>query len=200
MMPTKDESGNRYGKLFVVSRKPSRRKGAHWICRCDCGVFVVVAGTALRQGHHQSCGCAKGKFSHGLSRHPAYKSYTAARRRCCSNKDAHYKAYGGRGIEFRFQNFEHFWSVLGDTWFPQATLDRIDVNGHYEPSNVRWLSAAKQQENTRRTITVTIGGQTQCLKRWAEQLGKNYSTVRSRVARGWPPVVALTQDAWRGGT
>jgi hypothetical protein len=142
--------GQRFGMLEVLSQAPFNGKRIRWICRCDCGQTTISASCDLKSGHSQSCGCARtthGKAGKGAA--PEYRSYWAAWTRCTNPKHHNFRHYGGRGIEFRFDSFEAFFAELGQR--PKGkTLDRIDVNGHYEPGNVRWATAKEQIANRRR--------------------------------------------------
>jgi hypothetical protein len=100
----------------------------------------------------------------------AYRSYVSAKGRCHNPNVCNFKWYGGRGIKFRFSSFDEFYAELGDR--PTGmTLDRIDVNGHYEPGNVRWLPLAEQQRN-RRVRTDYTGSVTSYLKQKRGERGR----------------------------
>jgi hypothetical protein len=121
-----------------------------WKVRCVCGTEKSMRQSLLTyKNGSRSCGCQVPKHTtHGLSSSPEYRSYDHARGRCQNPNNDNYADYGDRGIEFRFGSFEEFYAELGPR--PQGTsVDRIDVNGHYEPGNVRWATP-KQQQNNRR--------------------------------------------------
>lgn len=107
----------------------------------------------LFAGNVKSCGCLRNRQG-GLSQRdgkssPEWNSYHGAKVRCSNPRQLRWKDYGGRGIEFKFQSFKEFYDELGPR--PSGhSLDRIDVNGHYEKGNVRWASAIVQANNTRR--------------------------------------------------
>ena len=156
--------GLRFGRLLVVAKAASNRLWqSRWECVCDCGNTKIASGARLRSGHTKSCGClsrekssarAKARnLSHGQYGSPEYQSYHHARHRCTNPNSHAWKDYGGRGIKFKFESFEHFFAVLGLR--PAGTsLDRFpDNDGHYEPGNVRWATA-KQQASNRRTKRV----------------------------------------------
>jgi len=83
-------------------------------------------------------------------KHPEKALYLQARKRCrCPSRHPYWKNYGGRGIEFRFDSFEQFYSELGPRPSPLHSIDRIDVDAHYEPGNVRWATASEQATNRR---------------------------------------------------
>lgn len=146
--------GNRYGRLKVLQlngRDPQGR--VLWLCHCDCGVLTTIRSTNLRSGNTASCSCIRRERSgrpveHGLTNTPTYTSYSGAKDRCNNPNNKRYRHYGGRGIEFRFQSLKAFCAELGIR--PAGkTLDRINVNGHYEPGNVRWATIKEQNNNKR---------------------------------------------------
>jgi homospermidine synthase len=112
----------------------------------------------------------------------------------CNNMDAvGYQHYGGRGIKVceRWNSFEKFLADMGER--PAGhSIDRIDVNGNYEPDNCRWATAEAQRNNTRRSIFLTHNGETKTVRQWADALGMPYGKLRSRIKRGWTTERALS--------
>lgn len=161
-----DMTGQRFGRLTVIDRAENDRKNqACWRCRCDCGNVTVVAGARLRRGTTKSCGCyfqerrrEKAK-THGGRHERLYGVWYNMRQRCENAKEKSYPYYGGRGIRVcdEWRDYATFreWA-LANGYDPEAekgkcTIDRIDVNGNYEPTNCRWVSMAEQNSNKRRT-------------------------------------------------
>lgn len=116
-----------------------------------------------------------------------YNSYRCMRSRCYRPKDPSYKYYGGRGIKVcdEWLNIENFgkW-VKEHPYFEGATLDRINVDGDYEPSNCRWATMAEQDNNRRNTQYVEWNGESHTISEWAKITGLNRSTLNNRYYRG----------------
>ena len=150
---TKNIKGQRFSRLVVIGlARESRHGHTQWFARCDCGATRVIDGSDLRRGQTKSCGCLNRErhTRHGMSRTSEYSAYRAAKRRCTNPRTSDYERYGGRGVQFRFESFEQFFSALGPKPTRCHSIDRFpDPNGHYEPGNVRWATA-KQQANNRR--------------------------------------------------
>lgn len=151
-------SGKRFGRLVVIKQDEGKHHKPHWLCRCDCGVEIIVSGSHLRGGITQSCGCLRSEVlierstKHGGYGTPEYNSWCAMIQRCTNPKKIDYENYGGRGIticERWRDNFEYFLSDMGYRPGPEYSIDRIDVNGNYEPLNCRWATAKEQRANQR---------------------------------------------------
>lgn len=145
--------------------------------------------TTLRHGHARD-----GAMS------PTYKSWQSMIGRCCRPHVHGYKNYGGRGIRVceRWMTFDHFLADMGERPSTEHTLDRKDVNGHYEPGNVRWAHKSEQANNRRVTIRLTFRGETLPIAEWCRRLGLNRRVVSQRIASGWSHEAALATPvrAW----
>lgn len=157
-----DLTGQRFGRLVVVERAgTSRNRQAMWRCRCDCGKKIAVQGYHLRTGHTQSCGCfhrdqtKRANTTHGEEGTRLYGIWRGMKSRCYNPNVQKYKDYGGRGIkicEEWLDDFQAFYDwAMSHGYTDALSIDRIDVDGNYEPSNCRWATAKEQRHNRRDT-------------------------------------------------
>lgn len=160
---SRDIVGNRYGRLLVVAQT-DRRRGRHiiWECKCDCGATCSASSDALRSGDKSSCGCLRREVAaaQGRSQPPARHKLTASSwhsmlSRCEKPTDPSFYLYGARGIRVcgRWHTFENFLADMSERPIG-TTIDRIDNDGNYEPSNTRWATADVQARNKRPPGTV----------------------------------------------
>lgn len=115
--------------------------------------------------------------------------------RCHNPKDKFYSDYGGRGIEVcdRWkESFDNFIFDMGNRPSSKHSIDRIDVNGDYEPTNCRWADAVQQGRNKRNNRRIILGNETRCLSEWSEITGLKAHTIAMRLKLGWGVEKALT--------
>jgi len=162
-----DLTGKQYGRWKVLMIHPERRRRGRrhaivvlWHCVCDCGTERLVAGANLRYGRSISCGCfnqeqhiaATTKHGHARDGNQtrAYRCWVSMRQRCFNSNHKAYVDYGGRGITIcdRWLVFENFYADMGDP-ADGMSLDRIDNDANYEPSNCQWASRLQQTHNRR---------------------------------------------------
>lgn len=197
-----DLTGQKFGKLTVMFRGddyiyPNGKRRPQWVCQCDCGNVKNICASNLKRGTTTSCGCAQIEqlkqrvTKHGgwANKEKLYEVWHNMRRRCYCETDSHYPDYGRRGIAIcdEWKNdYPAFrdWA-LSNGYREGLSIDRINVNGNYDPSNCRWTTNLVQQNNRRCTIKISYKGRTQSLTEWARELNIPYRTLYSRYRWGW---------------
>jgi hypothetical protein len=196
--------GKRFGLLEVREyTRSDLRSNRYYLCECDCGTVKEVRLDHMKRGSIASCRCAQREaVSASLTKHGnarvghatrEYHTWQNMKARCTNPRDAGYRNYGARGIQVCgrwMDSFENFLDDMGHR--PEGrSLDRIDVNGDYEPSNCRWATIRQQARNTTRNVRLTHNGKTQCVADWADELGIKRFTLMARLHRGWSIQQAL---------
>lgn len=200
-----DLTGKRFGKLTVIKKHNQDKWGGwNWLCMCDCGNETVVSGGHLRGLKTKSCGCSRKEtknFTHKMTGSRLYKVWHAMKSRCYYEKSEMFKHYGGRGImvcdEWKNSFISFYdWSIKNgydeNAERGQCTIDRIDVNGNYEPNNCRWATIKQQANNTRRNHLIKYNGKTQTVSQWANELGVEPDSIFNRLQKGFTEEEALT--------
>lgn len=194
-------TGLKFFRLAVISKAGTIKGKLAWNCVCECGTNLVVLGESLRSGNSKSCGCLqkeairKTAKTHGLSRTLTHRIWCGVLTRCTNSNHHSYANYGARGINVceRWLKFENFLSDMGEC--PQGmSLDRINNNGNYEPSNCRWADSITQTRNQRDNKLITAFGKTLCLSAWSEQSGIKRETISRRLELGWDTEKAVSQQ------
>lgn len=190
----KDITGIRFGRL-VAKRflGKDKNQNAIWLCLCDCGSETTATTGALTCRHKQSCGClvaerareaGRESARHGKKGSGVYRSWEGMIHRCTNSNSKKYEIYGGRGITVcdRWRDFVAFYEDMGDR--PDGkTLDRIDVNGNYEPGNCRWATATEQTRN-RRPVNSKTGVDGVYWKKQAQKYQARIFISKRRVSLG----------------
>lgn len=199
-----DLVGKTFGYLTVIQFAEIRNHRSFWLCKCKCGNEILKRSDGLHE--HSSCvSCKAEKQRIRMTRHNEtktrlYQIWRGMRNRCNKPNDSEYQNYGGRGIKVyeewnnSYESFKDYVSKLSHYGEKGYTLDRIDVNGNYEPGNIRWANAKTQANNRRDNHIVEFNGLKLTLKQWSEKLDIPYSTLSNRINRyGWSEYDAFTK-------
>lgn len=191
--------GHRSNSLTVISKpflieKGGRKRSAIKV-KCDCGNIKVYFQHLIKSNRRLSCGCMKNNppiiRKHNKSHTRIYSIYRKIKDRCYNKNSDSFKYYGGRGISMCKEWLDNFRSF--DKWAMEngykkhLTIDRIDVNGNYEPKNCRWVSIKVQNRNKRSNIYLEHDGIKLTLKEWSEKTGIGYCNIIYRYKKGWTP-------------
>ena len=201
----------KYGRLTVLGESPDRSSDGRvmWRCRCDCGTEIVRIAKAVKSGNTKSCGCInkerltaqnKATAKHGMTGTRAHTAWINMQERCLNPNHNSYHRYGGRGVKICqrwLDSFTNFHDDMGDP--PKGmSLDRIDVDGDYEPSNCRWATDEEQSNNRENNRYLEFGGKKQTIAQWAREVGMSREALRYRINAGWSIEEALTMDKNHG--
>ena len=158
------------------------------VCTCICGTIKHITWDNIKSNRSKSCGCAFGLTKHGYgdTANKTYSTWHGMKQRCDNPNNDRYSSYGGRGITYdpRWADFKLFLADLGE--IPEGmTIDRINNDGNYEKSNIRFADQKTQQNNRRSNRLLTYKGETKTVSQWAEQLNMKWHTLGVRLHRGW---------------
>jgi hypothetical protein len=193
-----DVIGKKFGYLTVLSAAENRIVPSGItrmvMCRCECGNVKPYQFHAIKNGKTRSCGCYSkkpiqerervGTERHLMSYTPEHRAWSSMKNRVCNPNVIGYNYYGGRGITVcdRWLNsFENFLEDMGNRPSDKHSLDRIDVNGNYEPSNCRWATIEQQNSNKTSNVMVTYKGETKYLAEWARVLNTSQQLLMYRL-------------------
>lgn len=200
--------GTRFDRWVVIGPAEKDNGGNRRVlCRCDCGTVRPVTGTRLRSGGSRSCGCLRSDqlTVHGEARRgemtTEYRIWEKMKRRCEVSSDPAFRYYGGRGIRVceRWASFDAFLEDMGRRPSLKHSIDRIDNDGDYTPSNCRWATRRDQCRNQRSNVRVEYRGKSYVLSELVDLLGKDYMLVYLRIRRGWDVDRAINEPVhWRG--
>ena len=202
-----DRTGERHGRLLVIERGPDHitaggQKHTTWKCLCDCGNTVVVPAQSLSLGRVKSCGClqkertSEASTKHGDSKtgskyNRLYHIWKGMRARCASNRAENNPRYAGRGIAVcdEWQDYLSFkeWA-LTNGYDDSLSIDRIDVDGDYEPSNCRWATMTQQQRNRSNNRYINVDGETVKVVEYADEHNITKSAIYTRLKNGKHPL------------
>lgn len=191
--------GKDFGRLKVIRRLKRKSGVENYLCICSCGNKHEVLRNNLLSGNVQSCGClkhdTKPNLSHGMKGTRIYRIWSGIKTRCLNENDKAYQNYGGRGIKLYkdWEEFEKFWEWAQKTGYnDNLTIERMNVNGNYEPNNCTWITLSEQANNRTNTVSITLNGITKTAKEWSKITKIEYPTIMARLKRGWSEEKTLT--------
>ena len=202
--------GQTFNRLTVIAYEVDRREKygrTRWIVRCECGTLKSVEPRRVISGNTMSCGCLKSentvafnkktKVKHGGRRDRLYTIWHNMKQRCFGTTYKDYPQWGGRGItvcdEWRNDYSEFKRWALSNGYDEGLSLDRIDVNGDYDPSNCRWVDWHTQAKNRTNSMNFEVNGELKNLADLADEYGIKYGTLYQRVhLYKWPIEKALS--------
>lgn len=198
----KDLTGQRFGRLTAIKKDDTKKsRKAYWLCQCDCGNLKSVRSDSLQAGLIKSCGCLKkeqdsvnlyrteakkksAKFGKPYGHLMIHYIWANMKSRCYNQSDKRFGDYGGRGItvcdEWKDDFFEFYKWSMENGYTDKLSIDRIDNEKGYSPTNCRWASNQEQSNNRRSNINITIGNETKTLKQWCDIFNLPYSRIVRR--------------------
>ena len=193
--------GKKFGKLTVIKScgKDNKWNRYYSLVRCECGKEYLVRDSELVNGRRKRCTkCRQWNRTHGLTNTKLFNVWQSMRDRCYCVTDNVYKHYGGRGIvicEEWKNDFKRFyeWS-MANGYKEGLSIDRIDVNGNYEPTNCRWVDRYVQANNRRNNHMVYYRNKAYTLTQLAREHGMIATTLKHRLDSGWDIEIAVNLE------
>ena len=197
-----DLTNKRFSRLIVLKKYGHNKYNQiTWLCKCDCGNLIIVSGNSLTRNNTRSCGCLYQDYlhnprpntqKHGKSNSRLYHIWRDMKLRCYNEKQIGYKNYGARGIKVcdewlnKTDGFVNFykWSI-NNGYKENLTLDRINNDGNYEPTNCKWSTTMEQANNTRSNRFITYKNKTKTIAEWSRELNIPHYLIRNRLNMGW---------------
>lgn len=185
----------------------AQRGDALWLCRCDCGKFILCFASHMLAHGRRSCGSDRLPWQpcymvsyHGLSSTKAYRIWASMLARCYNPNQMAYKRYGERGIKVdeHWHSFTNFYDDMGEP-LDGMTLERKDNNQNYSKANCEWAGRKQQARNTSRNHVIVVNGESMCLAEAEERFGIASPKIRYRLKLGWTPEEAVGlvfKDRW----
>lgn len=207
-----DLTGQKFGRALVLKRVENKGIRVAYLCRCDCGNEFIALAHHLKGGGTKSCGCLRSDasikrarkllYKHGKCDTNLYKTWSSIKARCLCKTHRAFKNYGGRGITLCIEWANDFlvfekWA-LANGYKKGLTIDRIDNNGNYEPSNCRWTTRTVQQNNRRTNRFIEYNGKKRTLSQWSKILNIPETTLFGRLKNNWPLDKVFSQNKYRG--
>lgn len=216
MSKIKNKVGMKFGKLTVLSFKERKSGRTYWNCKCECGEKTIARGDKLTSGAKVSCGCVLkqnkmnirlygrrdgGKITHNMSNTRFYDIWKGMKQRCLNVNNKDYSNYGARGITIceKWMTFENFKNDMLENYYKHAdqygekdtTIDRIDVDGNYEPDNCRWSTQKVQHHNKTNNKIIKFKGKEYIASDLAREYSLKPVTLFNRLNLGWDIEKAL---------
>lgn len=193
--------GKKFGQLEVIDYVKKKGKRTFWLCKCDCGNVKEIDGCSLVRGRIKTCGHKRPTeenhhYKHGLTHSRIMNIWFGMKGRCYNTNDKAYKNYGARGITICdewLNDVKAFydWS-MNNGYNDNLTIDRIDINGNYEPSNCRWVTRKVQCNNQRNNHKILYEGELLTIAQISERNGIPSRVIRNRIYQGWDDITAVT--------
>lgn len=188
--------GQRFGRLTVICfHHKDKSRSRYYLCKCDCGNKVIIYKYNLIRGLTKSCGCLNSELAikrfrkHNKTNSRVYKCWLGMKNRCYNKNEPAFYRYGGRGItvcdEWKNDFMAFYDWAMANGYKDDLTLDRINNNGDYGPSNCRWATMKEQQRNRRDNKIIEYNGEKHCVAEWGEILGIDDNLIRNRLFLGW---------------
>jgi hypothetical protein len=188
--PHEDLTGRKVNRWTVLKDLGTEGAYRQLLCKCDCGTIKKIRATSLSANDTKSCGCwARDRSTtHGKSGTVEHRAWKAIHGRCFNENNKKYPRYGGRGITVcdEWQNsFETFFDDMGLRPGNCSSIERIDNDGDYEPSNCKWANNVEQSNNRSNNRNIMFAGRIQNAKQWASELGVDYPAMLNKLNQGW---------------
>lgn len=194
-----DLKNQKFGMLKVINFEKNQNGRTYWLCKCDCGNYTTAEAYKLKTGHVKSCGCLgkknkeqlyKFSIKHKKTNTKLYRTWQNMKRRCDTKSSTSYKNYGGRGItvcdEWRNDFISFYNWAMANGYRDDLTIDRIDVNGNYEPNNCRWITKEEQANNKRNNRFIEYNGKKMTLIQWSKKKNIKRETIAYRLNHNYP--------------
>lgn len=200
MTPRLDLTGMNINGLTFVKRTNEKAGSTYkWVVECYCGVKFITNPTSVKLNKTLSCGCSRKK--HGDSTTRLYGIWNGMRHRCLDKKHISYHRYGGRGIKVceewdkSYENFKEW--AINNGYQEELSIDRIDNDKDYSPSNCKWSSIKEQCNNRENNNRLTFNGVSKTVAEWSVETGLPYHTIHKRILHGWEVKDILTKEKRR---
>lgn len=195
MPKCKDLSGKKINYLSVLYFGEKIGNKNYWVCQCVCGTIKSISADKLNANRAKSCGClknqlsAKARIKHGFSNTRLSRILNGIIQRCNNPNLKNYNNYGGRGISICNEwvnNKSSFYKWAIDNGYnDNLEIDRINVNGNYEPNNCRWVDLKTQARNKRTSKVISYGSDKLTVAEWCEKINISQKCFFQRSKLGW---------------